>query len=64
LPDGSRPWFNIWSAGQGIELISDVPPAAELIRRLRREYVAACATPDMAEVARLVDQAADPSSGG
>lgn len=64
LPDGARPWRDIWSAGQGIELISDVPPAAELIRRLRREYVAACAVPDMADVARLVDEAADPKSGG
>jgi nitronate monooxygenase len=59
LPEGLRPWFNIWSAGQGIELISDVPPVAELIARLRREYVAACAVPDMAEVARLVDEVYD-----
>jgi nitronate monooxygenase len=64
LPEGARPWRDIWSAGQGVELISDVPSAAELIRRLRREYVAACAVPDMAEVARLVDEAADPKSRG
>jgi nitronate monooxygenase len=57
LPEGARPWATIWSAGQGIELIDDIPPAAELIRRLRREYVAACKVPDMAEVARLVGQA-------
>jgi len=57
LPEGARPWATIWSAGQGIELITDIPPAAELIRRLRREYVAACQVPDMAEVARLVDEA-------
>jgi nitronate monooxygenase len=57
LPEGLRPWFNIWSAGQGIELISDIPSVAVLIRRLRQEYAAACATPDMAEVARLVDEA-------
>jgi nitronate monooxygenase len=57
LPEGLRPWFNIWSAGQGIELISDIPTVAELIRRLRREYVAACSIPDMADVARLVDEA-------
>jgi nitronate monooxygenase len=59
LPEGLRPWFNIWSAGQGIELIFDVPSVAALITRLRGEYVAACATPDMAEVARLVDEAHD-----
>jgi nitronate monooxygenase len=62
LPEGARPWATIWSAGQGIELIDDLPPAAELIVRLRREYVAACQVPDMADVAkldveRLVDQA-------
>jgi nitronate monooxygenase len=57
LPEGARPWANIWSAGQGIELISDIPSTAELILRLRREYVAACQVPDMADVARLVDEA-------
>lgn len=57
LPEGLKPWFNIWSAGQGIELISDIPTVAELVRRLREEYVAACAIPDMAEVARLANHA-------
>jgi nitronate monooxygenase len=57
LPKGAEPWANLWSAGQGIDLIKDVPTVAELVRRLRREYVAACETPDMARVARLVDQA-------
>lgn len=57
LPEGLRPWFNIWSAGQGVELISDIPTVAELILRLRREYVAACQAPDMADVARLADEA-------
>ena len=32
---------------------------AELVRRLRREYVAACEAPSYADVARLVDQALD-----
>jgi nitronate monooxygenase len=58
LPDGVKPWVNLWSAGQGIDLIDDVPPVAELVARLRREYVAACQAPDMAAVARLVDDAA------
>ena len=57
LPDEVRPWRDIWSAGQGIELIRDIPTVADLVRRLRREYVAACETPNMASVARLVDQA-------
>lgn len=57
LPDGVKPWVNLWSAGQGIDLIDDIPTVAELVGRLRREYVDACRTPDMAAVARLVDEA-------
>jgi nitronate monooxygenase len=56
LPAGAEPWKTIWSAGQGIELIDDIPTVAELIRRLRREYVAACSTPDMVEAAQRPDQ--------
>ena len=59
LPEGVRPWVNLWSAGQGVDLIEDVPTVAELVRRLRREYVAACAIPDMSDVARLVDEASE-----
>ncbi|MEJ8571483.1 nitronate monooxygenase family protein [Microbaculum marinum] len=33
-----RAWKNIWSAGQGLGSISDVPSAAELCRRLAAEY--------------------------
>jgi len=57
LPEGVRPWHNIWSAGQGIELINDIPTVAELVRRLRAEYVAACETPSMIEAARLAEAA-------
>lgn len=53
LPAHARPWKDIWSAGQGIELIDDVPTVAELVRRLRQEYYDACRIPDMAEVAQL-----------
>ena len=59
LPKQARPWKTIFSAGQGIDLIDDVPSVAELVRRLRREYVAACTIPDMADIARLVDEALD-----
>ncbi|MCR1785046.1 nitronate monooxygenase [Nocardioides carbamazepini] len=48
LPEGVRPWRDVWSAGQGVSLIDEVLPAAEVVARLRREYVAACATPDLA----------------
>lgn len=57
LPQTARPWKDLWSAGQGIDLIDDVPTVAELVSRLRREYIAACATPDMAQAARLAEQA-------
>jgi len=59
LPGGVTPWKNLWSAGQGIDLIEDIPTVAELVRRLRREYVAACETPSLVEAARLVDEALD-----
>ncbi len=63
LPQGVRPWKTLWSAGQGIDLIKDVPSVAELISRLRAEYVAACETPDMAAAARLADAALDAAVG-
>jgi nitronate monooxygenase len=52
LPPGKTPWRDIWSGGQGIALIHDLPSVAELVARLRAEYVAACAIPDMAQAAR------------
>jgi nitronate monooxygenase len=53
LPAGVEPWKSVWSAGQGIGLIHDIPSVAELVRRLQAEYLRACATPDMAEAARV-----------
>ena len=38
-----RAWKNIWSAGQGVGAIQDVPSTAELVARLRAEYAAAIA---------------------
>lgn len=49
LPPGKTPWRDIWSGGQGIGLIADVPGVAELVRRLQQEYVTACHVPDLAE---------------
>jgi nitronate monooxygenase len=51
LPPGITPWKNVWSAGQGIGLIHDIPRVAELVRQLQTQYVAACSTPDMTEAA-------------
>jgi len=57
LPPGVVPWRNLWSAGQGIDMISDIPTVDELVRRLRAEYVAACEAPSMILAARLVEEA-------
>jgi nitronate monooxygenase len=59
LPQGVTPWLNLWSAGQGVDLIDDIPTVAELVARLRREYVAACEAPSFADAARLADEALD-----
>lgn len=59
LPPAAKPWKTVWSAGQGVDLIHDVPTVAELVLRLRREYVEACAVPDMADVAGILDRVTD-----
>jgi nitronate monooxygenase len=33
-----KAWRDIWSAGQGVGQIDDIPSTAELVQRLRREY--------------------------
>jgi len=45
LPPTAQPWKNVWSGGQGIDLIDDIPSVADLVARLRREYAEACALP-------------------
>lgn len=35
---GAKPWKDIWSAGQGVATIDDLPPAAELVDRMVAEY--------------------------
>jgi nitronate monooxygenase len=57
LPPGVTPWRNLWSAGQGVDLIDDIPTVADLVGRLRAEYVAACEAPSMIDAARLVEEA-------
>lgn len=53
LDTDSRAWKDIWSAGQGVGAISEVPSVAELCERLKREYDAAIAelTRDAAKAA-------------
>jgi nitronate monooxygenase len=42
LPDGIKPWRDIWSAGHGVGLIEDVPSTHDLVSRLKAEYQSAC----------------------
>jgi nitronate monooxygenase len=37
----TKAWRDIWGAGQGVGQIVDIPPAAEIVDRLAREYEAA-----------------------
>lgn len=48
LADEARAWRDVWSAGQGVATIHDVPSVAELVDRLEAEYRAACALPPSA----------------
>ncbi|WP_206202765.1 nitronate monooxygenase family protein [Thioalkalivibrio sp. XN279] len=43
LGDEAKAWKTIWSAGQGVGGVQDVPSAAELCARLKSEFDAACA---------------------
>jgi nitronate monooxygenase len=52
LPEHAKPWKTVWSAGQGIGLIHDIPSVAELVQRLQAEYIAACVLPNMAAAAK------------
>ena len=57
LPENVKPWSNLWSAGQGIDLIHDIPSVSELVRRLRDEYIEACQQDSMVDAARLANAA-------
>jgi nitronate monooxygenase len=43
LADEAKAWKSIWSAGQGVGAIRDLPGTAELCARLKAEFDAACA---------------------
>jgi len=53
----AKAWRDIWGCGQGIGSVKEVPPAAEMIARLAREYDAAKAALD-AKVALTTRQIA------
>ena len=39
LDSEAKAWSTIWSAGQGVATIKDTLPTAELITRLKREFL-------------------------
>lgn len=43
--DEAKAWRDVWSAGHGVSGIRDIPPVADLVARLAREYTQACALP-------------------
>jgi nitronate monooxygenase len=38
---GARRWTDIWSAGHSVSGVDDVPAVAEVVARLREQYIAA-----------------------
>ena len=42
MPEGVRPWRDLYSAGQSVGLIDRVEPVAELVARLAEEFAALC----------------------
>jgi len=41
----SKAWKNVWSAGQGVGAVHAISPVAQIVDRLKAEYMAACALP-------------------
>ncbi|MGI9410413.1 MAG: NAD(P)H-dependent flavin oxidoreductase [Hyphomicrobiaceae bacterium] len=54
-----KKWKDIWGAGQGVGAVKSVPPAAELIDRLEREYLAARKRISLGQVAGATATAAE-----
>ena len=54
LPDGIKPWRDVWSAGHGVGAIHDVPSVADLVSRLRSDYAAAGGSKSVVSVDRSV----------
>jgi nitronate monooxygenase len=48
-----KAWRDVWSAGQGVGAVADIPPAGELCARLAREYDAALGQAASLRAARL-----------
>jgi nitronate monooxygenase len=53
MPDGVRPWRDIWSAGHSVALIDGVAPVADVVDRLTAEFETACSGDWRGRLARL-----------
>jgi nitronate monooxygenase len=53
LKDDTVLWRDVWTAGQGVATIHDVPSVEEMVDRLVQEYVAASNLPKSAALATL-----------
>ena len=51
LKDDTVLWRDVWTAGQGVATIRDVPSVQKMVDRLVQEYVAACNLPASPAVA-------------
>ncbi len=60
LGSEAKAWKTVWSAGQGVSAIDDIPTVAELCDRLVREYASAIETsaadPFMARAGRAINR--------
>ena len=43
--DDAKAWKNVWSAGQGVGAVKAIEPMAQIVKRLKAEYDAACTLP-------------------
>jgi len=43
--EGVKPWKNVWSAGQGVGVVREIMPVAELVDKLAQEYCEASELP-------------------
>lgn len=64
LPEGVKPWRDIWSAGHAVGLVNDTLPVAALVEQLKREYAAAAGRLAPASRPFLTHETATPMLAG
>lgn len=56
LPAHVKPWSNLRSARQGLDLIDTTPTVRDLVLQLKKEYAAACSVPTFARFETVTSQ--------